>query len=84
MGSMAYYKEWVKEWRPDTSKAAVKEQEKKTGQGLVDQMMDMLQLQSRGEYRQMQGTDIRIRRDPLTMRLSEEEVKAGMLLSPHC
>lgn len=72
---MAYYKEWVKEWRDDTSQAAVKEKAKRTGKGVVDQLLDMMQQQSLKEYRKMQGTDIRIRRDPLTMRMSEEEVK---------
>lgn len=75
VGAMAYYKEWVKEWRDDTSQAAVKEKSMKTGEGVVDQLLDMMQQQSLKEYRKMQGTDIRIRRDPLIMRMPEEEVK---------
>lgn len=80
VGSMAYYKEWVKAWRHDTSKAAVEQKTKKTGEGVVNQLLDMMQQQSLREYRKMQGTDIRIRRDPLTMRMTEEEVKQGMSL----
>ena len=81
VGAMAYYKEWVKAWRHDTSKAAVKAKAKKTGEGVVDQLLDMFQHQSLMEYRRMQGTDIRIARDPLTMRMSEEEIKQGMSLN---
>lgn len=80
-GSVGYYKEWVKAWRSDTSKAAVEAKAKKTGEGVVDQLLDMLQHQSLKEYRQMQGTDVRIARDPLTMRMPEEEVKQGVSLN---
>jgi len=78
VGSMDYYKEWVKAWREDTSKAAVQEKAKRTGKGVVDQLLDMMQQQSLREYRKMQGTDVRIRRAPLTMRMTEEEIKQGM------
>jgi urate oxidase len=84
VGSMAYYKEWVKAWRQDTSKAVVEENAKKTGEGVVDQLLDMLSHQSLMEYRKMQGPDIRIARDPLTMRMPEEEVKQGMSLNFFC
>ncbi|KAG0590719.1 hypothetical protein KC19_1G122200 [Ceratodon purpureus] len=75
VGAVAYYKEWVKAWRQDTSKEAVEEKKKNSSEGVVDQLLDMLQHQSLKEYRKMQGTDIRIARDPLTMRMPEEEMK---------
>lgn len=80
VGAMAYYKEWVNKWREDTSQAAVKEKATRTGKGVVDQLLDMMEKQSLKEYRKMQGTDIRIRRDPLIMRMPEEEIKQGMSL----
>lgn len=73
-GAVAYYKEWVGKWKKDTSKVTVEERAKSTGEGVVDQLLDMLQHQSRREYRRMQGTDIRIARDPLTLRMSDEEI----------
>lgn len=77
LGAMAYYQEWVKAWAKDTSKEAIEAHAEKTGEGVVDQLLDMFQHQTRGEYRIMQGTDIRIRRDPLTMRMREEQMKQG-------
>lgn len=76
-GAVAYYKEWVGKWKKDTSKVTVEERAKSTGEGVVDQLLDMLQHQSRREYRRMQGTDIRIARDPLTLRMSDEEIIQG-------
>jgi len=77
IGSVAYYQEWVKEWQKDTSLEAVEEHEKKSGEGVVDQMLDMFQYQTQTEYQHMMGTDIRIRRDPLTMRMRDEQIKQG-------
>ncbi|XP_024387345.1 protein PLASTID TRANSCRIPTIONALLY ACTIVE 12, chloroplastic [Physcomitrium patens] len=75
VGAVAYYHEWVEKWKKDTSNVAVEDTSKVTGEGVVDQLLDMLQHQSQREYRRMQGTDFRIARDPLTLRMPEEEIK---------
>lgn len=80
VGAVAYYHEWVEKWKKDTSNVAVEDTSKVTGEGVVDQLLDMLQHQSQREYRRMQGTDFRIARDPLTLRMPEEEIKQGTSL----
>ncbi|BFI25819.1 hypothetical protein MPTK2_1g24680 [Marchantia polymorpha subsp. ruderalis] len=75
IGAMAYYKEWVKNYNEETSKEAVQRRFEETGEEEGVQLLDMFQHQTREEYRVMQGTDIRIRRDPLTMRMREDQIK---------
>jgi hypothetical protein len=74
---LAYYKEWVKAWPHDTSKEAVQQHYELTGEDESEQLLNMMRYQTHGEYKHMMGTDIRIRRDPLTMRMTEEEIKQG-------
>ncbi|KAG6553731.1 hypothetical protein Mapa_004646 [Marchantia paleacea] len=75
IGAMAYYREWVKNYEEDTSKEAVQRRFEETGEEEGVQLLEMFQHQTREEYRIMQGTDIRIRRDPLTMRMREDQIK---------
>ncbi|CAM6017773.1 unnamed protein product [Sphagnum balticum] len=75
IGALAYYKEWVKAWPHDTSKEAVQQHYELTGEDESEQLLNMMRYQTHGEYKHMMGTDIRIRRDPLTMRMTEEEIK---------
>ncbi|XP_024525277.1 protein PLASTID TRANSCRIPTIONALLY ACTIVE 12, chloroplastic-like [Selaginella moellendorffii] len=72
IGAMAYYHEWVKAWDKDTSKEAVQKHYEETGEDVALQLMNMLACQTQREYRQMMGTDVRIRRDPLVMRATRE------------
>ncbi|MCO5557906.1 hypothetical protein L7F22_011479 [Adiantum nelumboides] len=76
IGAVAYYSEWVKAWNKDTSKAAVQKHYEETGEDESVQLMKMFELQTRAEYRVMMGTDPRIQRDPLCMRMTLEEKKA--------
>ncbi|CAI0544861.1 unnamed protein product [Linum tenue] len=46
-----------------------------TGQDETMQLMEMFSYQTDREYRIMMGTDIRIKRDPLAMRLKEDQIK---------
>ncbi|KAL2653449.1 hypothetical protein R1flu_021577 [Riccia fluitans] len=75
IGGMAYYKEWVKNYDEDVSKEAVQRRYEETGEDEGLQLLDMFAHQTSEEYRIMQGTDIRIRRDPLIMRMREEQIK---------
>lgn len=77
IGGMAYYSEWVKAWKHDTSKEAVQKHFEETGEDESAQLMKMFQHQTFGEYRTMMGTDPRIQRDPLCIRMTMEEKKAG-------
>eukprot|EP00249_Psilotum_nudum_P016122 c25668_g1_i1 orf=394-2367(-) len=74
-GALAYYQEWVKAWKKDTSKEAVQKHFEETGEDVSVQLLSMFQHQTREEYRCMMGTDIRIQRDPLTMRMRLEQKK---------
>lgn len=76
IGSLAYYKEWVKAWKKDTSKEAVQKHFEETGEDEDLQLLNMFLYQTEREYRIMMGTDTRIRRDPLTMRMRPELKKA--------
>jgi len=40
----------------------------------------MFQHQTAGEYRIMMGTDVRIQRDPLAMRMREDQIKQSISL----
>ncbi|PKA57002.1 hypothetical protein AXF42_Ash002306 [Apostasia shenzhenica] len=75
IGPIAYYSEWVKAWTKDTSREAVQKHYEKTGEDENTQLITMFQHQTAEEYRIMMGTDVRIRRDPLAMRMREELIK---------
>ncbi|KAL5977417.1 hmr,ptac12 [Asimina triloba] len=75
IGPVAYYSEWVKAWDRDTSREAVQKHFEETGEDENDQLIEMFQHQTDGEFRIMMGTDIRIRRDPLAMRMREDLIK---------
>ncbi|KAF9620690.1 hypothetical protein IFM89_013990 [Coptis chinensis] len=75
IGPLAYYSEWVKAWKRDTSKEAVQKHFEETGEDENTQLIQMFQHQTDREYRVMMGTDIRIRRDPLAMRMREDQIK---------
>ncbi|XP_058098681.1 protein PLASTID TRANSCRIPTIONALLY ACTIVE 12, chloroplastic isoform X2 [Magnolia sinica] len=75
IGPMAYYSEWVKAWKRDTSREAVQKHFEETGEDETTQLITMFQHQTDREYRIMMGTDVRIRRDPLAMRMREDQIK---------
>ncbi|KAK1277175.1 hypothetical protein QJS04_geneDACA022144 [Acorus gramineus] len=75
IGPMAYYSEWVKAWKKDTSREAVQKHYEETGEDENAQLITMFQHQTDREYRIMMGTDIRIPRDPLAMRMREDQIK---------
>ncbi|KAM5587578.1 protein PLASTID TRANSCRIPTIONALLY ACTIVE 12, chloroplastic [Rosa sericea] len=75
IGPLAYYSEWVKDWKRDTSREAVQKHFEETGENETTQLIDMLSHQTDREYRIMMGTDIRIKRDPLAMRMREDQIK---------
>lgn len=78
IGPIAFYSEWVKAWKRDTSKDAIKKHFEETGEDENTQMIEMFQNQTEREFRIMMGTDIRIRRDPLAMRMREDQIKQSM------
>lgn len=75
IGPIAYYSEWVKAWTRDTSREAVQKHYEETGEDVNTQLQQMFSYQTDGEYRIMMGTDVRIRRDPLAMRMREDQIK---------
>ncbi|XP_020092276.1 protein PLASTID TRANSCRIPTIONALLY ACTIVE 12 [Ananas comosus] len=75
IGPIAYYSEWVKAWNRDTSREAVQKHFEETGEDENTQLITMFQHQTAEEYRIMMGTDIRIPRDPLAMRMREDQIK---------
>eukprot|EP00257_Ricinus_communis_P022327 XP_015582018.1 protein PLASTID TRANSCRIPTIONALLY ACTIVE 12, chloroplastic isoform X2 [Ricinus communis] len=75
IGPMAYYSEWVKAWKRDTSREAIQKHFEETGEDENAQLIEMFSYQTDREYRIMMGTDIRIRRDPLAMRMREDLIK---------
>lgn len=75
---MAFYSEWVKAWKGDTSREAIQKHFEETGEDENTQLIEMLSHQTDREYRIMMGTDIRIRRDPLAMRMREDQIKESM------
>ncbi|CAM8987976.1 hypothetical protein QQ045_007301 [Rhodiola kirilowii] len=74
-GPLAYYSEWVKAWKKDTSREAVQKHFEETGEDENTQLIEMFQYQTDREYRTMVGTDVRIPRDPLAMRMREDQIK---------
>ncbi|KAL6616128.1 hypothetical protein ACP70R_038398 [Stipagrostis hirtigluma subsp. patula] len=76
IGPIAYYSEWVEAYKhKDTSREAVQKHFEETGEDENAQLITMFQHQTAGEYRIMMGTDIRIQRDPLAMRMREDQIK---------
>ncbi|XP_012072179.1 protein PLASTID TRANSCRIPTIONALLY ACTIVE 12, chloroplastic isoform X2 [Jatropha curcas] len=75
IGPMAYYSEWVKAWKGDTSQEAIQKHFEETGEDENTQLIEMFCHQTDREYRIMMGTDIRIKRDPLAMRMREDLIK---------
>lgn len=75
---MAYYSEWVKAWKGDTSREAIQKHFEETGEDETAQLIEMFSHQTDREYRIMMGTDIRIRRDPLSMRMREDQIKQSI------
>lgn len=75
---MAYYSEWVEAWKRDTSREAVQKHFEETGEDENTQLIEMFQHQTDREYRIMMGTDIRIQRDPLAMRMQEDQIKQSI------
>lgn len=78
IGSIAYYSEWVQAWDRDTSREAVQKHFEETGEDENTQLIEMFQHQTDREYRIMMGTDIRIQRDPLAMRMREDQIKQSI------
>ncbi|XP_024981756.1 protein PLASTID TRANSCRIPTIONALLY ACTIVE 12, chloroplastic [Cynara cardunculus var. scolymus] len=74
-GPIAYYSEWVEAWKRDTSREAVQKHFEETGEDEVTQLIEMFTYQTDREYRIMMGTDNRISRDPLAMRMREDQIK---------
>ncbi|KAK7245623.1 hypothetical protein RIF29_40471 [Crotalaria pallida] len=75
IGPIAYYSEWVKAWKRDTSREAIQKHFEETGEDENAQLIEMFSHQTDREYRIMIGTDNRIRRDPLAMRMREDLIK---------
>ncbi|KAL9255230.1 PLASTID TRANSCRIPTIONALLY ACTIVE 12, chloroplastic-like protein [Drosera capensis] len=75
IGPLAYYSEWVKAWKKDTSREAVQKHFEETGEDENTQLIEMFSHQTDREFRVMMGTDVRIQRDPLAMRMREDQIK---------
>ncbi|KAF5752713.1 hypothetical protein HS088_TW01G00629 [Tripterygium wilfordii] len=75
IGPIAYYSEWVEAWNNDTSLEAIQKHYEETGDDENTQLIEMFCHQTEREYRIMMGTDVRIRRDPLAMRMREDQIK---------
>ncbi|KAK4710804.1 hypothetical protein R3W88_005317 [Solanum pinnatisectum] len=75
IGPIAYYSEWVKAWKRDTSREAIQKHFEETGEDENTQLIEMFSHQTDREYRIMMGTDMRIPRDPLAMRMREDQIK---------
>ncbi|OMO70380.1 hypothetical protein CCACVL1_18949 [Corchorus capsularis] len=75
IGPIAYYSEWVKAWKRDTSREAIQKHYEETGEDENTQLIEMFSHQTDREFRIMMGTDIRIKRDPLAMRMREDQIK---------
>lgn len=78
IGPIAYYSEWVKAWKRDTSHEAVQKHFEETGEDENTQLIEMFCHQTDREYRIMMGTDVRLRRDPLAMRMREDQIKQSI------
>ncbi|KAJ8545305.1 hypothetical protein K7X08_017888 [Anisodus acutangulus] len=75
IGPIAYYSEWVVAWKRDTSREAIQKHFEETGEDENTQLIEMFCHQTDREYRIMMGTDIRIPRDPLAMKIREDQIK---------
>ncbi|CAM8994766.1 unnamed protein product [Rhodiola kirilowii] len=62
-------------WKKDTSREAVQKHFEETGEDENTQLIERFQYQTDREYRTMVGTDVRIPRDPLAMRMREDQIK---------
>lgn len=82
IGPLAYFSEWVKAWTRDTSREAVQKHFEETGEDEDTQLAEMFAHQTDREYRVMMGRDIRIRRDPLAMRMREDQIKQSIADDP--
>lgn len=81
IGPIAYYSEWVEAYRnKDTSREAIQKHFEETGEDENAQLIKMFEHQTAGEYRIMMGTDVRIQRDPLAMRMREDQIKQSISL----
>lgn len=78
IGPMAYYSEWVKAWKGDTSREAIQKHYEETGEDENMQLVEMFCHQTAEEFRIMMGTDVRIKRDPLAMRMREDQIKQSI------
>lgn len=79
IGPIAYYSEWVEAYKnKDTSREAVQKHFEETGEDENTQLITMFQHQTAGEFRIMMGTDVRIQRDPLAMRMREDQIKQSI------
>ncbi|KAK9073061.1 hypothetical protein SSX86_007383 [Deinandra increscens subsp. villosa] len=74
-GPLAYYSEWVEAWKKDTSREAIQKHFEETGEDENTQLIEMFSCQTAREYRVMMGTDYRVSRDPLAMRMKEDQIK---------
>lgn len=83
VGPLAYYSEWVKAWKRDTSREAVQKHFEDTGEDENTQLIEMFTHQTDREYRIMMGTDTRVRRDPLAMRMREDQIKQSIYSKAH-
>ncbi|XP_031252048.1 protein PLASTID TRANSCRIPTIONALLY ACTIVE 12, chloroplastic-like isoform X2 [Pistacia vera] len=75
IGPIAYYSEWVKAWKRDTSHETIQQHYEETGEDENMQLIEMFSHQTDREFRIMMGTDVRIKRDPLAMRMREDQIK---------
>ncbi|KAL5227247.1 hypothetical protein ABZP36_015512 [Zizania latifolia] len=76
IGPIAYYSEWVEAYKnKDTSQEAIQKHFEETGEDENTQLITMFQHQTAEEFRIMMGTDVRIQRDPLAMRMREDQIK---------
>ena len=80
-GPIAYYSEWVKAWKKDTSREAIQKHYEETGEDENTQLIEMFSCQTAREYCVMMGTDHHISRDPLAMRMKEEHIKLSRFLN---
>lgn len=69
-------------WTRDSSLEAVQKHFEETGEDEDTQVAQMFALQTDREYRIMMGRDTRIRRDPLAMRMREDQIKQSIADDP--
>ena len=62
---------------------AVQKHFEETGEDENTQLIEMFTHQTDQEYRIMMGTDVRIRRDPLAMRMREDQIKESIYIFSH-